>query len=72
MTPLRVGDVLGSDAEPHMEGFCGGYFGRDSYDPKRVEAIGADWVVAREIRSGHALFANCSPDQLIEFRLGQS
>lgn len=30
MTPLRVGDVLGSDAEPHMEGFCGGYFGRDS------------------------------------------
>lgn len=38
--PLRVGDVL--------YGFCGGAFGRDSYADKRVEAIGADWVVVRE------------------------
>ena len=38
--PLRVGDVL--------FGFCGGFFGRDSYQDKRIEAIGADWVVARD------------------------
>lgn len=37
--PLRVGDLL--------RGYCGGSFGRDSYHDKRVEAIGADWVVAR-------------------------
>lgn len=30
-------------------GFAGGYFGRDSYDDKTVEAVGADWVVAREL-----------------------
>lgn len=29
-------------------GYCSGYFGRDSYETKRVEAVGADWVVARE------------------------
>lgn len=40
---LRVGDKL--------YGFCGGAFGRDSHDDKRVEAIGSDWVVARAIDS---------------------
>lgn len=38
--PLRIGDTL--------YGFCDGEFGRDSYGPKRVEAIGSDWVVVRE------------------------
>ena len=28
-------------------GYCGGYFGRDAYGEKRVEAFGADWVVVR-------------------------
>jgi hypothetical protein len=37
--PLRVGAVL--------HGFCHGAFGRDSYGDKRVEAIGADWIVVR-------------------------
>lgn len=36
---LRVGDTL--------YGFCGGYFGRDSYTDKTVEAVGKDWVVTR-------------------------
>jgi hypothetical protein len=36
---LQVGQTL--------YGFCGGYFGRDSYHDKRVEAVGADWVVVR-------------------------
>lgn len=30
-----------------LYGYCGGCFGRDSYDDKRVEAIGADWLIAR-------------------------
>jgi hypothetical protein len=29
-------------------GYCNGYFGRDSYGPKRIEAIGAYWIVVRE------------------------
>ena len=51
------------DCEPEMigvgsklYGFCGGYFGRDSYSDKRVEAFGFDWVVARE-DSGDVVFA---------------
>ena len=31
-----------------LYGYCGGWFGRDSYANKRIEAIGIDWVVARE------------------------
>ncbi len=30
-------------------GYCNGFFGRDSYSPKRVEALGVDWVVARQL-----------------------
>lgn len=33
-----------------LYGFCGGFFGRDSYEDKRVEGIGTDWVVARDDR----------------------
>lgn len=60
--PLLVGETL--------EGFCGGYFGRDSYGTKRVEAVGADWVVARDIATGWPEFA-AGPDihqNLAEFR----
>jgi hypothetical protein len=32
-----------------LYGFCDGYFGRDSYSNKRIEAIGADWIVVREL-----------------------
>jgi hypothetical protein len=52
---VRVGTVL--------YGFCGGYFGRDSYSDKRVEAVGADWVVARE-EYGSPVMANCAPEDL--------
>ena len=45
---LAVGAVL--------HGFCGGHFGRDSYRDKRIEAVGADWVVARETSGSEALF----------------
>jgi len=39
MAKVKVGSVL--------HGYCGGYFGRGSYDHKRVEAIGKGWLVAR-------------------------
>lgn len=29
-------------------GFCNGFFGRDSYGLKVVEAVGKDWIVVRE------------------------
>jgi hypothetical protein len=38
---LAVGQVL--------HGYCGGYFGRNSHECRRVEAVGFDWVVARRI-----------------------
>lgn len=54
---LRVGQVL--------YGFCGGAFGRDSYEPKRVEAVGADWVVARDDSSRICFYAG-DPEDLLE------
>jgi hypothetical protein len=33
-----------------IHGFAFGAFGRDSYDCRRVEAIGADWIVTRNRR----------------------
>lgn len=48
-------------------GFCNGYFGRDSYENKRIEAIGVDWIVAREIESGEVLFATFDkPEEMLE------
>lgn len=40
MKTLMVGQTL--------YGYCGGYFGRDSYSDKRIEAVGYDWIVVRE------------------------
>lgn len=37
---IEIGDVL--------EGFCDGWFGRDSYDDKTVVHVGADYVVVSE------------------------
>ncbi len=57
---LRVGDLL--------YGFCGGAFGRDSYDDKRVEAIGTDWVVARRpVDTGEPEFCAGPPKELCEY-----
>jgi hypothetical protein len=41
---IRVGTVL--------YGFCGGHFGRDSYENKTVEAFGCGWLVARDSDGG--------------------
>ncbi len=48
---VLVGDLL--------RGHCGGMFGRDSYHDKRVEAVGADWVV---VRSEHGVELAHGPD----------
>lgn len=47
-----------------LKGFCRGYFGRDSYEDKIVEATGVDWIVAREVDSGKVVFTNTSPKEL--------
>lgn len=57
---LLPGDIL--------YGFCAGWFGRDSYEMKHVEAVGADWVVARD-DTGLIHFASGTDvhDALMEF-----
>lgn len=41
---MKVGDVV--------HGFCSGAFGRDSYDCRRIEVIGTDYVVTRNLFYG--------------------
>lgn len=43
-TTFEVGDII--------HGFAGGSFGRDSYDCKKVEYIGRDYIVLRVIDYG--------------------
>lgn len=50
---LQVGQML--------YGYCRGVFGRDSYDDKRIEAVGFDWVVVRA-ENGTPNFACGSSD----------
>lgn len=64
---LRIGDVLHEDERG--DGFCGGYFGRDSYDTKRVEYIAADWVVVRNESGGVEFYAG-NPEDLVQFVSG--
>lgn len=49
-------------------GYCDGYFGRDSYGDKRIEALGADWVVVRE-EDGRPNFAGFESSKEMEERL---
>lgn len=62
--PLAYGDTL--------EGFCAGFFGRDSYGDKIVQAVGPDWIVARE--EGRPVFCSKREDgpnpmvELLKFR----
>lgn len=53
---IRVGTLL--------YGYCGGHFGRDYYlGPRRVEALGADWVVTRN-EQGRVEMAEVAPEAL--------
>lgn len=56
---VRVGTVV--------YGYCNGFFGRDSYNDKRVEAVGADWVVARDLVTGKVEFADVEPETLEKY-----
>jgi hypothetical protein len=40
-----------------FRGYCGGIFGRDHYGEKRVESVGADWLVVR-LADGSPSFAH--------------
>lgn len=57
--PLWVGTLL--------YGFTGGYFGRDSYGPKRVEAVGRDWVIARDEMLGPVMARVPHPSKLAQY-----
>ncbi len=35
-------------------GFCNGFFGRNSYSDKRIEAEGVNWIVARDMYDENA------------------
>lgn len=52
MCTAKVGTIL--------HGYCGGAFGCLDFEPKRIEAIGADWVVIRSAK-GRPYF--CSFDK---------
>ena len=50
-----------------LYGYCGGEFGRDYYDDKRIESFGADWIVVRE-EDGKPNFAwFYSTEQMLQF-----
>lgn len=46
-----------------FKGFCNGFFGRDSYQEKRVEAFGYDWIVARD-SNGSVHYCNFTQEWL--------
>lgn len=58
---LRVGQMLYR--------FCGGAFDGDSYEDKRVEAIGADWVGARGVDSGSIVMFVGDPEELLPYTI---
>ena len=46
---LQIGQIL--------KGYCSGFFG-NNYEDKRIEALGIDWIVVREIENDLVLFNN--------------
>ena len=59
---IRIGTIL--------HGYCGGEFSGEygtSYECKRIEAMGADWVVAREIESQRVVFAHVAPESFARY-----
>lgn len=54
----EIGDVF--------SGYCNGYFGRDSYGDKSVEALGIDWILCREDGGGVVLATFSNNDEMIE------
>lgn len=53
-----VGDVI--------HGFASGYFGRDSYDCRYVEAVGKDWLVTRNTQGRVELISKSDADRILD------
>jgi hypothetical protein len=53
-----------------LYGSCNGFFGRDSYGPKRIEALGANWVVIRD-ENGAPDFAYFDSPEALELYLAR-
>jgi hypothetical protein len=66
-TCVTCGQVVGLKLGDRLIGYCGGWFGRDSYEDKTVEAIGPDWVIVRD-DSGEPWCAFGDLTRLLEFR----
>lgn len=49
--------------------YCAGYFGSQSYTDKVIEAIGKDWVVAREVESNEVVLASFYDKEHMEEKL---
>lgn len=49
--------------------YCAGYFGSKSYADKVIEAIGKDWVVAREVSMGSPVLATFNSREEMEEKL---
>jgi hypothetical protein len=48
-----------------LQGNCKGYFGKNDWDDKRIEAIGYDWLVVRS-ENGNPLFASFSSQERMQ------
>lgn len=62
-TKLQVGSIL--------YGFAGGCFGRDSFNNRRVEALGPDWAVARDEVTGEPMTYTGDLEFLAEYTDGK-
>lgn len=47
-----------------IHGFANGYFGRDSYDCRTIEAEGPDWLVTRNTRGQVELISRTSAERI--------
>jgi hypothetical protein len=50
-----------------LYGYCGGIFGRDSYNKKRIEAIGHDWLVVRDTNEVPDFASFSSMEEMVNF-----
>ncbi len=50
-----------------LYGYCGGDFGRDSYGKKRVEAVGHDWVIARDDNDNPLAALQVDPEDFLQY-----
>jgi hypothetical protein len=63
---LRVGALI-----PEEDSYCGGAWSYYPTGDVRIEAIGADWVVARD-EAGEVLFREGVPEDLLQYVKGES